>query len=177
MLRWMVAGRDTWPSTQSGNSKPSKPMTKAVAVFLRHEVKLSCRDVRKVFSGLFGMPFVPASAMNFDHQIARWGQSLHEDLRAKIRLLSIAHGDETHRRMDGQSAQLWYAGNPELAFFLVNPSRAAEVAVSIFGSNLCNHPCTRCGRCQYRLPCVYAQDERCVETCGEKSLRLIVWDF
>jgi hypothetical protein len=111
------------------------PLTKAVAVFLRHEVKLSYRDVRKVFSGLFGMPFVPASAMNFDHQVARLGQSLHEDLRAKIRSLSVAHGDETHWRIDGQGAQLWYAGNPELAFFLVDPSRAAEVAVSIFGSH------------------------------------------
>jgi hypothetical protein len=39
------------------------PLTKAAAVYLRHEVKLSYRDVRKVFTGLFGIPFVPASAM------------------------------------------------------------------------------------------------------------------
>ncbi len=44
------------------------PVTKAVAVFLRHEVKLSYRDIRKVFAGVFGMPFVPASAMNFDRK-------------------------------------------------------------------------------------------------------------
>ena len=111
------------------------PVTKATAVFLRHEVKLSYRDVRKVFAGVFGMPFVPASAMNFDRTVAARGQPLHEDLRNKIRAAHIAHGDETHWRNDGQGAQLWYAGNPDLAFFLVDPSRGGDVAVSIFGEN------------------------------------------
>jgi hypothetical protein len=111
------------------------PVTKATAVFLRHEVKLSYRDVRKVFAGLFGMPFVPASAMNFDRTVASRGQPLHEDLRHKIRAAHIAHGDETHWRIDGEGAQLWYAGNPDLAFFLIDPSRGGEVAVSIFGND------------------------------------------
>lgn len=110
------------------------PVTKAAAVFLRHEIKLTYRNVRKVFAGLFGMPFVPASAMNFDRKVAVLGQPLHEDLRAKIRAAHIVHADETHWRIDGQNAQLWYAGNLDLAFFLVDPSRAGDVAVSIFGS-------------------------------------------
>jgi len=49
------------------------PVTKAAAVSMRHEVKLSYRDVRKVFTGLFGMPFVPASAMAFSHRTAEQG--------------------------------------------------------------------------------------------------------
>lgn len=109
------------------------PVTKAAAVYLRHEVKLSYRDVRKVFTGLFGMPFVPASAMAFSHDTARQGEPLYEDLRNKIRAAHIAHGDETHWRIDGQSAQLWYAGNQQLGFFHADPSRGGDVAVSIFG--------------------------------------------
>lgn len=111
------------------------PVTKATAVFMRHEVKLSYRDIRKVFAGLFGMPFVPASAMNFDNRIATLGQPLHKDLRAKVRASRVAHGDETSWRIDGQSAQLWYAGNPDLAFYLADPSRGGSVALSIFGEN------------------------------------------
>jgi hypothetical protein len=111
------------------------PVTQATAVFLRHTVKLSYRDIRKLFWGVFGMPFVPASAMNFDHKIAGLGSGLYEDLRAKIRASRIAHGDETSWRMDGQGAELWYAGNPDLAFYLVDPSRGGDVAVSIFGEN------------------------------------------
>lgn len=111
------------------------PLTKAVAVYLRHEVKLSYRDIRKVFSGLFGMPFVPASAMAFSHRIARQGRHLYEDLRDKIRAAEVVHGDETHWRVDGTSAYLWYAGNPQFAFFHIDPSRSSEVARSIFGDH------------------------------------------
>jgi hypothetical protein len=110
------------------------PLTKAAAVYLRHEVKLSYRDVRKVFTGLFGMPFVPASAMAFSHRMAEQGKYLYEDLREKIRAADVVHGDETHWRIDGQSAQLWYAGNDQVGFFHADPSRGSDAAISIFGS-------------------------------------------
>jgi transposase len=110
------------------------PLTQAAAVFLRHEVKLSYRDVRKVFTGFFGMPFVPASAMAFSHRTAQHGMNLYEDLRDKIRVAHIAHGDETHWRIDGQGAQLWYAGNEQIGFFHADYSRSSDVAVSIFGT-------------------------------------------
>lgn len=50
-------------------------------------------------------------------------------------VLFIAHGDETSWRIDGQGAQLWYAGNRDLAFYLADPSRGGDVALSIFGEN------------------------------------------
>jgi len=110
------------------------PITKAAAVYLRHEVKLSHRDVEKVFSGLFGMPFVPASSMAFSHKVAKSGLSLYEDLRTKVRAAEIIHGDETHWRIDGRSAQLWYAGNHGFDFFHADYSRNSDVALSIFGN-------------------------------------------
>lgn len=110
------------------------PVTKAAAVYLRHEVKLSYRDVRKVFAGFFGMPFVPASAMAFSHRTAEQGEHLYEDLRDKIRASDVVHGDETHWRIDGKSAYLWYGGNEQISFFHADYSRSSEVAVSIFGS-------------------------------------------
>ncbi|MCK5803503.1 MAG: IS66 family transposase, partial [Lentisphaeria bacterium] len=110
------------------------PVTKAAAVYLRHEVKLSYRDVRKVFTGLFGMSFVPASAMAFSHRTAEQGASFYEDLRDKVRAAVVIHGDETHWRINGKSAQLWYAGNTDFAFFHADPSRGSDVAVSIFGN-------------------------------------------
>ncbi len=111
------------------------PVTKATATYLRHEVKLSYRDVQKVFTGLFGMPFVPASAMRFGHQVAERGAHLYEDLRDKIRAADVAHGDETYWRIDGQGAFLWYAGNGQVAFYHADYSRSSEVATSIFGSS------------------------------------------
>jgi transposase len=110
------------------------PVAQATAVFMRHEVKLSYRDIRKVFSGLFGMPFVPASAMAFSHRTAERGEHLYKDLREKIQAAKVVHGDETHWRVNGKSAFLWYAGNPLAAFFHADTSRGSDVATSIFGS-------------------------------------------
>ncbi len=111
------------------------PVAKAAAVYMRHEVKLSHRDVRKIFKAIFGMSFSAASSVAFCGKTADQGQGLYEDLRSKIRVLRVAHGDETHWRINGESAFIWYGGNPELAFFHADRSRSKEVAVSIFGSN------------------------------------------
>ena len=110
------------------------PITKATAVYLRHSVKLSYRDVQKVLTGLFGISFVPASAMAFSHQTADAGAALYEDLHNKVRAAHIIHGDETHWRIDGKSAQLWYAGNTGFDFFHADYSRGSKVAAAIFGT-------------------------------------------
>jgi hypothetical protein len=110
-----------------------------MAVYLRHEFNLSYRHVGKIFSSLFGMPFVPASAMAFSDQCATSGAELYADLQRKVRAAKIIHGDETHWRIDGKSAQLWYAGNTEFDFFHADFSRGSEVAAQIFGESFGGH--------------------------------------
>jgi cell division septum initiation protein DivIVA len=110
------------------------PTAKATAVFLRHELRLSYRQVRKIFAELFGLSFVPASAMAFDQAAARAAEPIHEALRDKVRCADIIHADETHWRIDGQSAYIWFAGNPNFGFFHIDRSRSGDVALAIFGS-------------------------------------------
>ena len=95
------------------------PVAQAAAVYMRHEVKLSYRDVCKVFDGLFGMPFVPASAMAFSHRTAGQAAHLYEDIRNKVQAFKVAHGDETHWRIAGKSAYLWYDGDNLFTFLEV----------------------------------------------------------
>jgi len=109
------------------------PTTKAVGVWLHHQLKLPFRQVQNLFSTLFGMSFVPASALRFSLTAAEKGQPLYEDLREKIRSSMLLHLDETSWRMDGLSAWLWYAGNSDLDFFHIDRSRATEVIASILG--------------------------------------------
>jgi transposase len=111
------------------------PKTKAAAAFLRHEAKMSYRDVRKIFNTFFGMPFVPASAMAFDRTITKKGLSLYEDLKAKLKASDIVYGDETHWRIAGKAANTWYAGNEDIALYHVDRSRAGDVAVALLGDN------------------------------------------
>lgn len=109
------------------------PVTKAVGTFLRYSIKVSLRDVRRIFDKLFGLSFVPASALQFTRSVADAAEPLHEILRNRVRAAEIAHGDETSWRKDGRSAYLWYAGTPDFSYFKLDPSRAGDVAVSIFG--------------------------------------------
>jgi transposase len=109
------------------------PNAKAAAVFLRHEFRLSYRNVGKILAQLFGLSFVPASALAFDHAAARAAEPVYEELRNKVRAAEIIHGDETHWRIDGQNAYIWFAGNPNFGFFHIDRSRSGEVALGIFG--------------------------------------------
>ncbi|MEK7614803.1 MAG: hypothetical protein AAB431_00265 [Patescibacteria group bacterium] len=65
------------------------PVTKAVAVWLHHGLKLPFRDVRALFASLFAMNFVPASAVNFSLTAAERSQPLYDDLREKIRSANL----------------------------------------------------------------------------------------
>jgi len=109
------------------------PTTKAVGVWLHHQLKLPFRQVQDLFATLFGMSFVPASALNFSLTAAGRSQPLYDDVRQKIRAAMLLHLDETSWRLDGRPAWLWYAGNADLDFFHIDRSRATDVIADILG--------------------------------------------
>ena len=114
---------------------PIGPTTKAAAVYLRYGLNIPYRKVKQLFEVFFNMPFVPASAMNFDRQATKKGQPLYHDLKEKLRALSAAHADETSWRQDGVNHFLWYGGSRKLALFLIARHRSGKVAQSIFGDD------------------------------------------
>ena len=109
------------------------PATKAVGVWLHHQLKLPFRQTQDLFATLFGMAFVPASALSFSLTAADRSQPLYDDLREKIRASTLLHLDETSWRLDGLPAWLWYAGNADLDFFHIDRSRATAVIAAILG--------------------------------------------
>lgn len=111
------------------------PLAKATAIYLRQDIGVTYRKVARLFKELFGLSFVPASALGFDRRATSRGTPLYEDLREKIRLCAVAHADETSWRNDGLGHFAWYAGNDDLAFFHIDRHRSAEVARAIFGKH------------------------------------------
>jgi len=114
---------------------PIGPVAKSVALYLRYRIGIPYRKTAELFRELFGLNFVPASALGFDRKAAAQGEPLYEDLRDKIRASDIVHADETSWRSDGVGHYVWFAGNEHLAFFHIDRHRSAEVAKTIFGDN------------------------------------------
>jgi transposase len=127
------------PVVQAGEGEllnaPIGPVAKSVAIYLRYRIGMSYRKTTELLRELFGLEFVPASALGFDRKAAAQGRPLYEDLREKIRTSDVVHGDETSWRSDGVGHYVWFAGNENLAFFHIDRHRSAEVAKSIFGEN------------------------------------------
>jgi transposase len=110
------------------------PVAKATAVYLRYGIGLTYRKVEKVFTQLFNLRFVAATALNFDRAATRKAGELYEDLRQKIQASDYLHMDETGWRVDGVNHHLWYAGHERLAFFHIDRHRSTAVAEGIVGA-------------------------------------------
>jgi transposase len=114
---------------------PIGPVAKSVAIYLRYRIGIPYRKTAELFRELFGLQFVPASALRFDRKAAARGTPIYEDLREKIRVSDVVHADETSWRSDGVGHFVWFAGNETLAFFHIDRHRSAEVAKTIFGED------------------------------------------
>lgn len=109
------------------------PIAKSTSAYLHHGVGLSCRNVQKIMTELFGLPMVPASVLGFERAACARAQSIYEDLHQKIQASAYLHADETHWRVEGQNWWLWYAGHEELAFFHIDPHRSGAAAQTVIG--------------------------------------------
>jgi len=127
------------PVVQAGEGEllnaPIGPVAKSVALYLRYRIGIPYRKTAELFRELFGLTFVPASAVGFDRKAAVQGGPIYEDLRDKIRTSDVVHADETSWRSDGVGHYVWFAGNENLAFFHIDRHRSADVAKTIFGEN------------------------------------------
>jgi transposase len=127
------------PVVQAGKNEilnaPIGPVAKSVAVYLRYRIGISYRKTTELFHELFGLKFVPASAVGFDRKATARGDPLYEDLRVKIRSSEVVHADETSWRNDGLGHFVWFAGHEQLAFYHIDRHRSARVAKDIFGEN------------------------------------------
>jgi transposase len=127
------------PVVQAGKGEllnaPIGPVAKSVAIYLRYRIGIPYRKTTELFRELFGLKFVPASALGFDRKAAARGTPIYEDLRDKIRASDVVHADETSWRGDGLGHYVWFAGNENLSFFHIDRHRSAEVAKTIFGED------------------------------------------
>lgn len=122
-------GPDEIPNASIG------PLAKSTAGYLRYEIGISYRKVKRIFDDLFGLSCVPASLVGFDRKAAKRGEPIYEDVREKVRASEVVHADETSWRNDGTGYFVWFAGNNDLAFFHIDRHRSSEAAKTVFGQD------------------------------------------
>jgi transposase len=110
------------------------PVTRALATHLRYDLQIPYRKVQHILKNLFGMPLVPATAMNFDRKATALGRPLFEELRVMLQSCDVAYADETTWREDGQGTYLWFGGNEQIAVYQI-ADRSGDSAVKLLGSD------------------------------------------
>jgi hypothetical protein len=111
------------------------PHLRAVSLFLQYDIGLTTRKVVRSINGLAQFSFVPASLLHFGKQAAQKAKPLAQDVAEKLRACDANHADETHYRIDGQPAYVWFHGNEHLAHFCVTGTRSGKVSRTILGED------------------------------------------
>jgi hypothetical protein len=94
-------GKEELPNSYVG------PRAKALAIFLKYHIKVSDRDIQKLFKSLLGLTIVPSSIPGFRNQLTRYCNPLYQELLKRMKHSKVLHVDETGWKMSGQNRWLW----------------------------------------------------------------------
>ena len=83
------------------------PRAKALAVYLKYHIKVSDRDIQKLFQSLLGLTIAPSSIPGFRNQLTRYCKPLYEELLKRMRMSQCLNIDETGWRNNGKTRWLW----------------------------------------------------------------------
>lgn len=109
------------------------PVAKAFAVFLKYGIKISDRDIKKIFEKMYNLTIVPSSIVGFRDQLKRNAQRIYDQLQEALKKSSFIHMDETGWRIGGDPAWLWKASTKKLCLTHIDESRGQDVVDKILG--------------------------------------------
>ena len=122
-------GKDEIPGSPLG------PTTKSVADFFRYKVKVTQRDIVRIFKGLFELSVSEGAVQGFHTQTRKRADPLHEQLKDQIKTEPAVNADETGAPINGANGWTWLVGSPRIALYKTGPSRGGKVIQSILGED------------------------------------------
>ena len=122
-------GKDELPGSPLG------PTIKSVADFFRYKVKVTQRDIVRIFKGLFHLSVSEGAVQGFHTQTRERAESLHEQLKVLIKTEPAVHADETGAPINGANGWTWLAGSSRMALYHTGPSRGGKVIQSLLGED------------------------------------------
>ncbi len=123
--------------TGTGKNELSKsaigPLAKAFGIFLKHDIKVSERDIVKIFKEMFGINLAISAITGFKKQFTRKALSIYETLKEELKSGEFIHADETGWNVDGDNAWLWKFSNKKTSITHTDKGRGQKVVEDILG--------------------------------------------
>lgn len=107
------------------------PIAKAVAVFMKYDIKVSDRDIQKIFKNLFSMDISVGAIPGFRNQLSREGLEIYSQMKKQLRESAHVNADETGWRLDGENQWLWSFSNDKISLYHIDKSRGQKVVKEI----------------------------------------------
>ena len=120
-------GKEELPNSYIG------PRAKSLAVFLKYHIKVSDRDIQKLFKSLLGLTIVPSSIPGFRNQLTRYCKPLYEELLKRMKHSKVLHVDETGWKMSGQSRWLWKFADKNVSINQILKGRGQKDLEEVLG--------------------------------------------
>jgi len=122
-------GDDELPQSYIG------PVAKSFALFLKHGVKISDRDITNLFDKIFNLKIKSSSVAGFRAQLKNQAQHIYDKLLQSLRESSFLHIDETGWNISGKNHWLWKFSNKRISLTHIDKSRGQKVLEDILGKD------------------------------------------
>ncbi len=109
------------------------PTAKAVAVWLKYHIKVSDRDIKNIFSSMFGLRITSSTIAGFRNQLTKRLNYAYNGLIGKLKRSKSVHIDETGWRLNGENHWLWNFSNHKVSVSHIDKSRGQNVPEKILG--------------------------------------------
>ena len=120
-------GKEELPNSYIG------PRAKALAVYLKYHIKVSDRDIQRLFGSLLGLTIVPSSIPGFRNQLTRYCKGLYEELLKRMKSSKALNVDETGWKNNGKTRWLWKFTDKSVSINQIMKGRGQKELEEVLG--------------------------------------------
>ncbi len=154
------------------------PRALALAAEAKHELGVPYGKVSRLFEDAFGLHVCRSAWARADQRVARCHTPLYQHLVLVVRHSQAVWGDETGWKVGGRSAWLWVFTTESVTVYVIDPTRAHQVAERILGEDFagvlhCDCLLTYDALACQQQKCLQHLTRRCDEIAESKSGRAV----
>ena len=109
------------------------PKAKALAAFMKYGIKISDREIKKIFEKVFKLKISASSIVGFREQLKKKGYPTYQKLKQALRKTKFLHVDETGWKVEGKNRWVWKLSNKRVCITHIDESRGQKVIEEILG--------------------------------------------